>query len=970
MVWHDDRHDAASHRPILLSTRARLAASYNATRDTTTYNLKGQPMFKRTVLSFFVIFLSAFGSMAHAQDSNGPSPLSFLDTSNQTFDILVDGSLAQDNPAQNQYKTLQAAYAAAPAGTATRQTVIGIKPNVYNLNGGQMTPGLMVTKNFITFLGLTNDHRNVVLAGNLGNEEGAGGPTAQYDGYVIIVNATGFMAVNLTILNYCNVNYEYPGNPALNLTERSPVVTQAVALQLGGDKEILDHVALLSKLDTTFIQSTRAYFNSVYIEGTNDFIGGGTESVWENSVVNFPTGDGEGTVTGTVFVNTTFTVPGAGTIEFYKGPTSGGAYPEGSTLPAALINCVFPVNTGGNTVSLIKGFAPTTPQNLYTVTYQNKDVNGNPILLADASQGSITHNLSREMSAQEAAAFSPGNILSATPTGVQDNWDPAGILAAYTGQTVPGLVATNAAGQGNLPYGMGITNGTSSIISNQTTATVSATVFPARAPRTITWSTSSPLVSLNQSVGSSITVSGMNTTGVSQYVPINATSSDGFFITAWVFVQPPFISAPTFKVLPKVGAPVNGTVTLSYTLNSVPNRIDESIITWFSCPDPTCATPRTVGISNGNIPLQTYTLQAGDVGQYLKATIQPKWDISNPGTAVSATGTTPVAIPNLVSTTVSPNFLNFPPNPESAFINGYWTVQGTWTSEAPPVGSTFVNNWGFRVASQGAALLFQQDGAYGDEQVSVVMTPEKTAGQGFGSAGSGDDSAPGALIQNADIYIKYDPRTGNGYSLRWWRSIQSATAVVFQLYKHVNGVGSPIDSNQVLTGAFKPNSLITLSIIGSTFTATGSTTADATTLFLQSTITPNAFGGAGTRWSGTVPSGNSNAYSFFQISYPGTIQLVTTAQLSKVTDGYQAVVTVKNNGTGTAQDVQLNTASLGSAAGTVPAILLGNLPAGTSSSVTVTFPASAGASGAATAEKFAGSYTGGTFGGSFRATLP
>ena len=82
-----------------------------------------------------------------------------------------------------------------------------------------------------------------------------------------------------------------------------------MALQLSGDKEILDHVALLSRLDTTFIQSTRAYFNSVYIEGTNDFIGGGTESVWENSVLNYPTGDGEGTVTGTMFVNTTFTVP-------------------------------------------------------------------------------------------------------------------------------------------------------------------------------------------------------------------------------------------------------------------------------------------------------------------------------------------------------------------------------------------------------------------------------------------------------------------------------------------------------------------------------------------------------------------------------------------------------------------------------------------------------------------------------------
>ena len=47
-----------------------------------------------------------------------------------------------------------------------------------------------------------------------------------------------------------------------------------------------------------------------------------------------------------------------------------------------------------------------------------------------------------------------------------------------------------------------------------------------------------PLVSLNQS-GASVIVSGTNNTGVSQFVPINATASNGFFITAWVFVQPP-----------------------------------------------------------------------------------------------------------------------------------------------------------------------------------------------------------------------------------------------------------------------------------------------------------------------------------------------------------------------------------------------------------------------------------------------
>ena len=63
---------------------------------------------------------------------------------------------------------------------------------------------------------------------------------------------------------------------------------------------------------------------------------------------------------------------------------------------------------------------------------------------------------------------------------------------------------------------------------------------------------------------------------------------------------------------------------------------------------------------------------------------------------------------------------------------------------------------------------------------------------------------------------------------------------MFQLYQHINGVGSPIDTNSELTGVFKPNTNITLSIIGNTFTATGYNTVDSDTLFLQGTISPNS----------------------------------------------------------------------------------------------------------------------------------
>jgi hypothetical protein len=163
-------------------------------------------------------------------------------------------------------------------------------------------------------------------------------------------------------------------------------------------------------------------------------------------------------------------------------------------------------------------------------------------------------------------------------------------------------------------------------------------------------------------------------------------------------------------------------------------------------------------------------------------------------------------------------------------------------------------------------LIYNNDAPIGDMQVKVVMSPEKTAGQGFGIAGSPDDTP---RVERADIFIKYDPKTKNGYSLRFWRTIQSAERCMFQLYRIENGVGHPVDAQQQLTGVFKPNTTITLSIVGSKFTATGSNTMDSERLSLEGTITPNSYGSAGVYWSGSVPVGNSNVYSQLEISYPG-----------------------------------------------------------------------------------------------------
>jgi hypothetical protein len=104
-----------------------------------------------------------------------------------------------------------------------------------------------------------------------------------------------------------------------------------------------------------------------------------------------------------------------------------------------------------------------------------------------------------------------------------------------------------------------------------------------------------------------------------------------------------------------------------------------------------------------------------------------------------------------------------------------------------------------------------------------------------------------------------------------------------------------------------------------------------------------------------------------------TVTLTTTAALSgSAGAGYTAVITVKNTGTGPANNVTLTAVSLGSAAPSTPSVPanLGTIASGGTGTVTFNFPASAGSDRAAVVVKYAGTDTGGSFSGSIRAVLP
>jgi hypothetical protein len=103
----------------------------------------------------------------------------------------------------------------------------------------------------------------------------------------------------------------------------------------------------------------------------------------------------------------------------------------------------------------------------------------------------------------------------------------------------------------------------------------------------------------------------------------------------------------------------------------------------------------------------------------------------------------------------------------------------------------------------------------------------------------------------------------------------------------------------------------------------------------------------------------------------GNVQLVTIGVVNRNSDGsYTLTLTVTNDGTGTAQNVVLTKVNLGAAVGLAAPEPLISLAPGGIAVATFSFPATAGAPGSRIVETVSGTYTGGTFGGSLRATLP
>ncbi|GAA2608595.1 pectinesterase family protein [Paractinoplanes durhamensis] len=161
-----------------------------------------------------------------------------------TLTVAADGT--------GQYKTVQAAVNAVAANNASRATI--------NIKAGTYREIVVVPSNkpYITLNGTGSGPSNVVIVNNRSNAGGYG----TFGSATVTVNAKEFVATNLTFSNDYGTG------------------SQAVAINMNGDKGIYKNVRFLGNQDTLLANTQRQYIANSYVEGTVDFIFGDATAVF------------------------------------------------------------------------------------------------------------------------------------------------------------------------------------------------------------------------------------------------------------------------------------------------------------------------------------------------------------------------------------------------------------------------------------------------------------------------------------------------------------------------------------------------------------------------------------------------------------------------------------------------------------------------------------------------------------------
>lgn len=783
--------------------------------------------------------------------------MNLSDKSPWNYDLLVDPTLPSDLPEEGRFRTIQSAAEFCKGGTEERPAVIGILPGVYFLGGTEINPGLVIRRDYLKLLGLSQDARDVVLADNRGEFQGS----KKQRSMTVEVRGIGFEAENISFYNYCNEPLVYPRDPSQNRPARSDSETQAYVLGVsdpaGGpsDRLYLKNCRFVSWLDTLAIGAKRAYFKDCYIQGTDDFMGASGVFLYEDCVLGcysgYPIyGAGRGTA-GMVLLRCKFVslrpelaqVP----LNLSKEPGS-----------LAVIDCTFPNNA---LLGWCKKLPSTRDFYYYNLRYEDGRSAGIP--------GS--ERCARALSARQTEGFNPWNLLRG-----EDDWNPGNCREAYAAlgdipvrvtifpDEVQCQIDTLAVGKNASPLevqawrlaaGSVREKGENFLRASRDAASFHAQVFPERLSAEVSVLAQGP-AALQRLSRDKFSVSGDNRGEVTETASVTASASNGIsasvsFSIAPALLSPPVVSSPSLAF-------DGAAFRLSYRLEGMNDGEDASEIIWYRTGKETSG-GIPLSASNGTGPRRAYLPSPGDIGSFLTAVIIPKSSRSSLGVPVSVTSAEPVEKPHTCQNILESDFSDIVcldgPGEIPEIPSGCWSVTGKWLYGTGYDGASL--NPGLLTQSQYCRLDYRRDGWEGDMSLRLLLDPEKRMGQGFGGPG-----------QYQEVYIKYDPVTRSGYGVRYTRVPEDARSVEFRLYAYDNGVVSPLGEAK-LSRAFRTGCELLLEAKGDRllFQADSDADGERASISLSVPIAPNPFGGFGVYHTGTVAAGNRTSLRHIQVEY-------------------------------------------------------------------------------------------------------
>lgn len=716
-----------------------------------------------------------------------------------------------------------------PAGS--RVTLL-VAPSVYWLDNpddpairvnderpGDIPYGVSINCDTLSIIGLDKDARNTVFASNRGQTQGA-------MGNFTMIHFTGksLELHNMTLGNYCNVDLDYPLDSTLNRRRRGDAIVQAqVGICTGTDRLFASNCRFISRLNLCpMVGSRRSLYKDCHFESTDDALTGsavylGCHFTFHSSKPFYNTPP-----TGAVFLDCDIDLLTPSVQYFTKAPG-----------PVTLVDTRLHTTPRNRDVAVC-----WTPYNSTSVCYtSNVTLDGKPLTI-DPERPSLTIDLdkSRALAAYKVTG-KEGETLYNTPSllGGDDGWDPLGMKQKI-------IEATGCESSVFLPVALLAEGRVRNL--EATNDTVSITAQPVRwggyASRDNTsenrWSTSTVLNQIAKADRTATFVT-RNLLPETVHEVIGVEDGSGLAGLIPVEIAARLSDAPGFRAQPTLSfnQKLKG-VQLEYATEKAANgSTDASHVVWYRFRNDNLSD--TIPLRHGPAAdTALHQVTSADVGYRIAARVTPRHSDSRPGEPVIA------VLPSVISKkmvnhpsdveALDTDFSDVPVHIQPVTARGAWrfdcykpadTDGFVWEADNSvpawyyDTGTDGATGKGIVQATRGARSFYTPATTCRDcRDMTVIMQPCKTAGQGFGSATG----------QYLDIMMAFDPDSLSGYALRIMRTSDYDRAVVFSIVRYENGTVTPM-TTPVASSCFRTPCEVRMKIENGVMTATAQTGAAA-----------------------------------------------------------------------------------------------------------------------------------------------